>query len=291
MIKSEHLSLTVWKLADGGLEDLVHFRAQRLMIWILLFSFCTMLQTFVFRAFARVCLQTADVKPAQIAQKPLQIFERHLKFDGDFRLRRVAPEFGLARQNRLFEAARLTPQRARAPIDLPETVEYCASYAKFGVVLELDVLARIVFLHRIDEANDPGVNQIFKQNLRRQSIVYAARDILHLRKMLEQDLFATSFVHLRSSLQRHINLGWIKHVSWMFIERPPWIALKQPAESPRARARQFAVRRVRASAVSGSGPACRRASREKPRHTGRPRRGVIHRESFAKSRSASRRCA
>ena len=63
-------------------------------------------------------------------------------------------------------------------------------------MLQLHVLARIVFPHRVHQAQNPGVNQILQLHLLRQPAVNPPRDILHLRKMLEQKPLALRGVQL-----------------------------------------------------------------------------------------------
>ena len=75
-------------------------------------------------------------------------------------------------------------------IHLAKAIENGAAYAEFRVVLELHVLAGIVFAHGVHQAEDSGVDEVFEQHLRRQAIVDAPGDVLHLRKVLEKELFA-----------------------------------------------------------------------------------------------------
>ncbi len=62
--------------------------------------------------------------------------------------------------------------------------------SKFGVGLELHVLARIEFFNRVDQSHHAGMDQIVQRHLRGQPVVNAPRDVFHLRQMLEQKLLA-----------------------------------------------------------------------------------------------------
>src|SRR5215831_1028773 len=150
-----------------------------------------MQRTFLFHAVPGVGLKAPDVEPAQVAEKLLEIFEGNLQLGGNFRLTWVASESRLARENRLLQTPGLAPQRPRTPVDLAKTVEDCAANAKFGIVLELNIFARIIFLYGIDQAEYPCVNEIFQKHLWRKTVVDPPGDVLHLWQMLEQHFFTT----------------------------------------------------------------------------------------------------
>ena len=48
-------------------------------------------------------------------------------------------------------------------------------------MLQQNIFPRIVFPHRVHQAENPGVHQILERHLRRQPVVNAARDVMHLR--------------------------------------------------------------------------------------------------------------
>jgi hypothetical protein len=91
-------------------------------------------------------------------------------------------------------------RRSRAPVDLPQAVENGAANPELGVVLELYVLARIVFPHRVQQAENSGVHQVFQRHLRRQPVVDAPGDVPHLGQMLEHDPLALRVVVPADSL-------------------------------------------------------------------------------------------
>ena len=62
----------------------------------------------------------------------LKAREGDLKFGGDFRFRRTTAQTGLAVQNRLLKAARLTAKCARTPVHLPEAIEDRPADAEFA---------------------------------------------------------------------------------------------------------------------------------------------------------------
>jgi hypothetical protein len=162
VIESEHLALARGKLANGLFEEPAHFRAQRQVVRIFLVRRGTILRgQFVAVGIVGVRLKASDIQAAQIAQQVMQALERYLKLRRDFRLGRVATEAAFAVENRLLEAARLATQRARTPIHLAKAIENGAAYAEFRVVLELYIFTGIVFAHRVHQAKDSGVDEIF----------------------------------------------------------------------------------------------------------------------------------
>ena len=134
----------------------------------------------------------------------MQAREGNLKLRGDFRFGGVAPEAAFAVLHRLFESPRLAAKRARTPIHLPKAIENRAAYAEFGIVLELNIFVRIVFAYGIHQAEDSGVNQIFKQHLGRQTIVDAPGNVLHLLQVIEKKPFALRLVKIQFGLGRSL---------------------------------------------------------------------------------------
>src|SRR5580704_12759240 len=126
----------------------------------------------------------------------LQVSQADLELCCDFGLRRSAAQSSLAVQDGLLEAPPLPAKRSRTPVHLAKAVEYGSSNPELGVVLELDVFAGVKFPHGVHQAKNPGVHQILKQHLRGQSIVNAARDVLHLREMVEQEPLALRLIQL-----------------------------------------------------------------------------------------------
>src|SRR6266576_196010 len=90
----------------------------------------------------------------------------------------------------LLNLAGLAAQMARAPVQLTKTVQDGSANPEFRVRLELHVLPRIKFLHRIDQDDHPGMDQIFERHLRRQSVMNSPGEVPYLRQMLEQQTLA-----------------------------------------------------------------------------------------------------
>src|SRR6267378_1569321 len=84
----------------------------------------------------------------------------------------------------------LAAQMARAPVQLTKTVQNGSANPEFRIGLELHVLAGVKFFHRIDQADHPGMDQIFERHLRRQSVMNSPGDVPDLRQMLEQQTLA-----------------------------------------------------------------------------------------------------
>src|SRR5882672_3279499 len=90
----------------------------------------------------------------------------------------------------LLNLAGLAAQMARTPIQFTKTVQDGSANPEFRVRPELHVLARIKFFHCIDQADHPGVDQVFQRHLRRQSVMNSPGDVPDLWQMLEQQTLA-----------------------------------------------------------------------------------------------------
>jgi len=164
-------------------------RAQGLMVRVL-FRCGPWLNRLLTPGCVGVRLEARHIEPAQIVAEPLQGLKADVQFPGNFELAGIAAKTGLARQNCLLETARLAAQPARAPIDEAQAIENRASNAELSVVLELNVLGRIVFPQSIHQAENPGVDQIFEQHLRGQSAMDPASHMVNMREMFQQKFLA-----------------------------------------------------------------------------------------------------
>src|SRR5258705_9093756 len=90
----------------------------------------------------------------------------------------------------LLNVPGLAPQMAEAPVQFKETGQDGSANQEFRIVFELHVLARIKFLHCIDQADHSGMDQIFERHLRRQSVMNSPGDVPDLRQMLEKQTLA-----------------------------------------------------------------------------------------------------
>src|SRR5947209_3806539 len=74
----------------------------------------------------------------------------------------------------------------RPPIKLAKIVQNGATNTKLRVRLELHVARAVILFHRIKQAEDAGVNQVFQVNVLRQSLMNLASNESYLRNLLEQ---------------------------------------------------------------------------------------------------------
>ena len=102
------------------------------------------------------------------------------------------PQLGLQLLDRLFQAARLAAQVARAPVHVAQAVEDGAPNTELGVGGEAHILAGVVLVHGIDQSHDAGMQQVVERNVLRQPLMNAAGDVFHLRQLLQQQLIGAA---------------------------------------------------------------------------------------------------
>ena len=137
VIKGQHLPLFFRKIGNGAGQQFLHFRAQakqeRRLLGIIGQVFAEILLLAVAR---RSHTQTAHFEAMDFSQQQLQAAQVHVQFDRQLGLRGIAAEFGTQLAVCFFEAPRLAPQIARAPVHFPQAVENRAADAKLGVRAE-----------------------------------------------------------------------------------------------------------------------------------------------------------
>ena len=212
MIESQHLPLAGRQFRNRQLKQRVHFRPKRLLVGIVLFRSGLGIWRFAGMVF-RSGLKALDIQATEIAAKVLKVIEAYFKLSRNFGLAGVAAQPRLAPRDRLLQPPRLTAQRPRTPIHEPEAIQNRAADAEFGVVFQLNIFAWIVLSHRIHQSENAGVNEILEQNLGRQTSVNAARNVLNVRKVIEEQLLALVFIEQRCVHIRVDMHGW-------FQERP-----------------------------------------------------------------------
>src|SRR5438128_2611741 len=90
----------------------------------------------------------------------------------------------------LLQPTRLAAQVARAPIQLPQTVENGSSNTKLGITAELHMLGAVVLVQGIDQSENASVHQILQRNVAGQAFVDAASDVTHLRELFHKNPFS-----------------------------------------------------------------------------------------------------
>ena len=87
---------------------------------------------------------------------------------------------------------------ARAPVELAEVVEDGAANAELGIGLELHVARAVILLYGVEQPEDAGMDQVFKINVLRQSLMNLASDESDLRNLLEQRRLAQVSSRIRT---------------------------------------------------------------------------------------------
>src|ERR1700722_1725630 len=150
VVEAEYFSVAARQLRDRRLEQSCHLRSKRLFIRVFSIRFDRTLHP-LFAVRVRSRLQARNLQTTKLAHKSLEIFEAKLHFRGDFGLIGLVAKFRLATQGRLLEAAALPAQSSRPPVQEPQAVENRAPNTNLGIVLELNVLARLKFPRRIHQ--------------------------------------------------------------------------------------------------------------------------------------------
>src|SRR5207249_11246073 len=90
----------------------------------------------------------------------------------------------------LLQPTRLAAQIARAPIQLPQTVENGSANTKLGITAELHMLGAVVLVQRINQSENASVHQILQRNVAGEAVGEAARDVTHLRELFHKNPFS-----------------------------------------------------------------------------------------------------
>jgi hypothetical protein len=81
---------------------------------------------------------------------------------------------------RLLKLARFLAQWPRAPIEIAQAVEYRTLNPVFCVRLEFHILPGIELVKRFHKAQNAGLYEVVKRDVRWQSVVNPPRDIADL---------------------------------------------------------------------------------------------------------------
>src|SRR5438552_19153482 len=87
----------------------------------------------------------------------------------------------------LLQPTRLAAQIARAPIQLPQTVENGSANTKLGITAELHMLGAVVLVQRINQSENASVHQILQRNVAGQAFVDEARDVTNMRELFNKN--------------------------------------------------------------------------------------------------------
>ena len=119
-----------------------------------------------------------------------------VELGGQLGVGRRAVELGLELGVGLLERAGLGPHRAGHPVDRAELVEDGALDAGDGVGLELEAAARVELLDGVDEPEDAVADEVGLLDVLGQADGHPAGDVLHQRRVVEDQLVADSRARL-----------------------------------------------------------------------------------------------
>jgi hypothetical protein len=191
VVQSHNLLFLFIKIFERAAHQRVHFSELTQGKWVLVCSARLAADYsiigFRVRGFR---LQAAKIESTKFPEQMLDLFEAHTELGGQFGFARPAAQPQHQIPMGLLNAASLVAQMARTPVHLAETVQDGSPNAELRVRLEVDVPARIEFFNCINQADHPGMDQIFERYLRWQAIVNPPGDVTDLRQMLKQQSLA-----------------------------------------------------------------------------------------------------
>ena len=77
---------------------------------------------------------------------------------------------------------------ARRPVEFAQAVEDRSLDAELRVRLKLNILARVKIPHRVNQAQNTRVHEIFERYVLRQALVNSARDVIDLGNLAHDHL-------------------------------------------------------------------------------------------------------
>ena len=134
--------------------------------------------------------QTADLQSGNFSQQELQAAQINAQFGGQLGLAGIASQRRTQGVVSFLQPPGLAPQIARAPVHLPQTVQDRPPDTELGIGPELDMLAVIELLQRINQPQHAGMHQVFQGHVAGQAVVNPARDVTHLRQLFHQQTLA-----------------------------------------------------------------------------------------------------
>src|SRR6185369_7577800 len=130
--------------------------------------------------------QTADLESGNFSQQKLQAPQINAQFGCQLGLAGITPQRGTQCVVGFLQPPGLAPQVARTPVHLPQTIQDRSPDAKLGVGPELDVLAVVELLQRINQPQHAGVYQVLQGHVAGQTVVNPARNVTDLRQLFHQ---------------------------------------------------------------------------------------------------------
>jgi hypothetical protein len=131
-----------------------------------------------------------DVDEADLAEDRVQVLERDAELGGHLGLGRGAVQRGLERGVGLLDLAGLVAHRAGDPVDRAQLVDDRALDAADRVGLELDRALEVELLDRVDEPEDAVGDEVGLLDVGRQAHADAAGDVLHQRRVVQDQPLA-----------------------------------------------------------------------------------------------------
>ena len=139
-------------------------------------------------------LQRHHVGQRQLAEDAVQFLHRDAHLGGDLGLGGGAAELRLQRGVGTLHGAGLLPHRAGDPVQGPQLVDHRAPDAGDRVGLELDGPLGVELLDGVDQSEDPGGDEVGLLDIGRQPDADPARDVLHQRRVVQDQLLAQPLV-------------------------------------------------------------------------------------------------
>ena len=135
-----------------------------------------------------------------LAEDRVQVVERDAHLAGDLGLGRRALQLGLERGVGLLDLAGLVAHRARDPVDRPQLVDDRAADPADRVGLELDRALEVELLDRVDQPEDAVGDEVGLLDVGRQADADPAGDVLHQRRVVQDQPLAQPLVAGRLEL-------------------------------------------------------------------------------------------
>src|SRR6185503_4308612 len=199
----------------------------------------------------------------------MQCRQLDAKFGGHLLFRGSAAKLCCQCRDRLVDMLSFVAGTARRPVEFAQAVEDRSLDAELRVRLKLNILARVKIPHRVNQAQNTRVHEIFERYVLRQALVNSARDVIDLGNLAHDHLVVVgacpplNFLVCRFR-ECHCSLT-LSFIAPTLRIAPGWSPEFQSAPAPRSW-----VKTVPAAAANRNAPEKNTAARDWPALPARP---------------------
>jgi hypothetical protein len=152
-------------------------------------------------------IQRSDGRPGDVGEGLLELVLRDAELLGDLLVRRRTVQLALELRDRALDVARTSANRPRHPVHRAQLVDDRALDPRDRVRLELDVALGVVALDRADQPEQPVRDEISLVDVRGQARAEPAGDVLHERRVRQDQPVADCLVALVGAIRAPEGLG------------------------------------------------------------------------------------